>query len=59
MPAIAIGPAPRTRVFRVGGDQVLVDREGKSFIGIDDFAIGLVDELEHPSAIRKRITLAY
>jgi putative NADH-flavin reductase len=58
-PAAVIGPGPRTRVFRIGGEQLLTDSGGKSFISYDDFAVGLVEQLEHPSAIRKRITLAY
>jgi putative NADH-flavin reductase len=58
-PAAEIGPGPRTRDFRVGGDQLLVDPAGNSHISIDDFAIGIVDQLDHPTAIRKRITLAY
>jgi putative NADH-flavin reductase len=58
-PAAVIGPGPRTRVFRIGGEQLLTDSGGKSFISYDDFAVGLVEQLEHPSSIRKRITLAY
>jgi putative NADH-flavin reductase len=58
-PAALIEPGERTGVFRVGADQLLVDDAGTSRISIDDFAIGMVDELEQRHAIRRRITLAY
>jgi putative NADH-flavin reductase len=58
-PAAIIGPGERTGAFRVGGDQLLVDADGTSRISYDDYAIGLVNELERGSAIGRRITLAY
>jgi putative NADH-flavin reductase len=58
-PAALIEPGDRTGTFRVGADQLLVDEAGVSRISIDDFAIGVVDELEQRHAIRRRITLAY
>jgi putative NADH-flavin reductase len=58
-PAAIIGPGDRTGSFRVGGDQLLVDSDGNSRISYDDYAIGLVDELERGIAIRRRITLGY
>jgi putative NADH-flavin reductase len=58
-PAAEIAAGPRTGAFRLGGDQLLVDSDGHSTISFDDFAIGIVDQLENPTAIRKRITLAY
>lgn len=58
-PAASIEPGERTGSYRVGGDQLLADASGVSRITIPDFAAGLVDELEKPTAIRRRITLAY
>jgi putative NADH-flavin reductase len=58
-PAATIAPGERTGVFRVGGTDLLVDAEGKSRISIDDYAIGIVDQLELPTAHRAQITLAY
>jgi putative NADH-flavin reductase len=41
------------------GDAVLTDEEGRSRISSGDFASGIVDELEIPRFMGKRITLAY
>jgi uncharacterized protein len=58
-PAAIIQPGERTGTYRMGGDQLLVDATGESRISIPDYAAGLVDELEHGDAIRRRITVAY
>ena len=58
-PAAEIGPGERTGLFRLGGDQLVTDAAGKSRISYDDYAIALVDELEHPRHIKKRFTIAY
>jgi putative NADH-flavin reductase len=47
-PAIMIGPGERTGVFRLGTEQVLVAEDGSSRISYEDYAVALVDELEHP-----------
>jgi putative NADH-flavin reductase len=58
-PAAEIGPGERTGKFRLGGDQLVTDAEGKSRISYDDYAIALVDELERGQHIRRRFTIAY
>lgn len=58
-PAAEIGPGERTGKFRLGGDQLVTDANGKSRISYDDYAIALVDELERGQHIRKRFTIAY
>jgi uncharacterized protein len=58
-PAAVIEPGERTGTFRVGGDELLTDASGASRISIDDYAIGIADQLEHPTAHRAQITLAY
>ena len=58
-PAGVIAPGDRTGKFRLGGDQLLTDANGESRISVDDYAIALVDELEHPKSIRRRMTVAY
>jgi hypothetical protein len=58
-PAAEIGPGERTGRFRVGGDQLVTDANGKSRISYDDYAIALVDELEQGRHIRRRFTVAY
>ena len=58
-PAAEIGLGARTGKFRLGGDRLVTDADGKSRISYDDYAIALVDELEHPQHIRNRFTAAY
>ncbi len=58
-PAVFIGPGERTGKFRLGGDEVIAAADGKSSISYDDYAIALVDELEHPKHVRARFTIGY
>jgi putative NADH-flavin reductase len=58
-PSALLVPGERTGVFRIGGDQLLVDARGKSWISMEDYAIALVDELETPKHSRKRFTVGY
>ncbi len=58
-PAAFIQPGERTGKFRVGGDQLVSDAQGQSRISAEDYAIALVDELEHPQHIRQRFTIGY
>jgi putative NADH-flavin reductase len=58
-PAAEIGPGERTGKFRLGGDQLVSDANGKSRISYDDYAIALVNELEQGKHIRRRFTVAY
>ena len=58
-PAAVIEPGERTGTFRVGRDELLTDAAGASRISIDDYAMGLVDQLEQPAAHRAQLTLAY
>ena len=59
-PADRIAPGSRTGVFRIGDDnRLLVDAQGNSAISIEDFAVALVNEIETPRFIRKRVTVAY
>jgi putative NADH-flavin reductase len=58
-PAAFIQPGERTGNFRLGGDDLVVDETATSRISAEDYAIALVDELEHPKHIGKRFTAAY
>ena len=58
-PAAFFEPGERTGKFRVGGDQLIVDSAGKSWISMEDYAIALVDELETPKHERARFTAGY
>lgn len=52
-------PGEALGTYRLGGDVLLSDDEGNSFIGGADFGRALVDEIEHPAHRRARFTVAY
>ena len=58
-PSALFVPGERTGKFRLGEDQLLVTADGKSYISMEDFAIALVDELEHPKHSRRRFAVGY
>ncbi len=49
----------RTGKFRLGKDDLLFNDQGESAISTQDYAIALVDELEHPQHIQQRFTVGY
>jgi len=49
----------RTGKFRLGGDDLLVGADGRSWISKEDYAIALLDEVEHPRHSRQRFTVGY
>jgi uncharacterized protein len=61
-PAAGFGsynPGQPTGKYRVGGDILLTDAEGKSEISGADYALAFVDEIESPKHHRTRFTVAY
>ena len=58
-PAAEMGPGTRTGRYRTGDDALLVDAKGQSFISYEDFAKAVLDEIEHPTHPRARMTVAY
>lgn len=58
-PSVEITPGERTGRFRIGGDQVIVDTEGRSRISFEDAAIALLDEVELPQFVQRRFTVGY
>jgi uncharacterized protein len=58
-PAEHIYPGERTGRFRLGGDQLIVDADGKSRISLEDCAVALIDEAELPRHIQRRFTIGY
>jgi putative NADH-flavin reductase len=58
-PAIEIAPGERTGKFKLGGDQVLFDPQGRSRISAEDFAYACIYQLEKMGKIRQRFTAAY
>lgn len=58
-PSALFAPGERTGKFRVGGDSLLSDTNGKSWISMEDYAIALADEVEAPKHSRQRFTVGY
>ena len=61
-PAAGFGsyaPGEATGSYRVGGDVLVTDADGKSFISGADFALAFVDEIEQGRHRRERFTVAY
>ncbi|WP_217181970.1 NAD(P)-dependent oxidoreductase [Streptomyces sp. AC495_CC817] len=61
-PAEVFGPwaeGERTGSYRDGGDVLVRDSEGKSFISGADFAVAVVDEIENGRHHRQRFTVGY
>jgi len=49
----------RKGAYRKGLDQPVFDANNRSIISVEDTAVAIVDELEHPQHIRQRFTIAY
>jgi putative NADH-flavin reductase len=52
-------PGERTGSYRDGGDVLVTDAEGRSFISGADFAVAVLDEIENPRHSRERFTVGY
>jgi len=58
-PSALFFEGPRTGVFRLGHDDLLVAADGKSSISFADFAVAFLDEFERPAHTRQRFTVGY
>ena len=58
-PAAEIGPGTRTGHYRTGDNALLVDARAKASSPYEDFAKAILDEIEHPTHPRARMTVAY
>ena len=58
-PAGTLEPGQRTGVFRLGKDDLIVDKNGNSHISVEDYAVAMVDELEQENHHRERFTIGY
>ena len=52
-------PGEAIGTYRVGGDVLLTDEAGKSFVSAADFALAFLDEIDTPAHRRTRFTVAY
>ena len=58
-PALMLAPGERTGRYRTGKDDLLTDAVGDSRISVEDYAVAMLDEAEHPQHHRERFTVAY
>ena len=55
----AFNPGDRTGSYRTGGDVIVTDANGDSYISGADFAVAILDEIEIPQHSRERFTVGY
>ncbi|MDR0626745.1 MAG: NAD(P)H-binding protein [Bifidobacteriaceae bacterium] len=55
----AFAPGEALGRYRLGGNVVLSDSNGDSFISAPDLALAIIDEIERPAHRRERFTVAY
>lgn len=58
-PAADMAPGVRTGRFRLGKDDMIVDVAGNSHISVEDYAVAMINELEHPAHHYTRFTIGY
>ncbi|WP_375386723.1 NAD(P)-dependent oxidoreductase [uncultured Microbacterium sp.] len=55
----AWNPGERTGHYRDGGEVIVTDAEGQSFISGADLAVAVIDEIENEKHSRERFTVGY
>lgn len=55
----AWNPGERTGRYRDGGDVIVTDEAGESFISGADLGVAVIDEIESPRHVRERFTIGY
>lgn len=58
-PAADMALGVRTGRYRLGKDDMIVDKVGNSHISVEDYAAAMIDELEKPAHHRERFTIGY
>ena len=58
-PPASIQPGERTGKYRIGTDTMIVDANDQGRISREDFAVAILDEIEHPKHVRRRFTVGY
>lgn len=58
-PAGNIAPGERTGIYRLGKDDLIVDDNDESQISVEDYAMAMLDEVEHPEHHCERFTIGY
>jgi len=58
-PSAYIFEGERTNQFKIGEDYLLANEKGESSISMEDFAVGILNEVENASFLKKRFTIGY
>jgi putative NADH-flavin reductase len=58
-PAAMVQPGERTGTYRAGSELLVMDEQGNSSISPEDLAVAMLDELERPQNVGRRMTVAY
>ncbi|WP_158837511.1 NAD(P)-dependent oxidoreductase [Polaribacter sp. L3A8] len=58
-PSAYIFEGERTNKFRTAEDKLIANDKGESSISMEDFAVGIINEIENPKHIKKRFTIGY
>ncbi len=58
-PAGTLEAGLRTGNFRLGKDDLIVNKAGESRISVQDYAVAMIDELEKPVHHQERFTIGY
>lgn len=58
-PSAEFVPGERTGEFRIGGDDLLTDEKGRSWISYEDFSVAVLNEIEQAHHVRRRFTVGY
>jgi uncharacterized protein len=57
-PPAMLVPGERTGSYRVGGEDLLMERDNPAGISVADLAIAIADEIDRPRHLRARFTVA-
>ncbi|MFD3580996.1 NAD(P)-dependent oxidoreductase [Streptomyces sp. NPDC058683] len=58
-PPVHFAPGERTGRYRTGLDHPVTGEDGQARISYEDYAVALVDEIEHPRHLNRRFTVGY
>lgn len=58
-PPVHFAPGERTGRYRTGLDRPVVGADGTARISYEDYAVAVVDEIEHPQHLNERFTVGY
>ncbi|MFE2062301.1 NAD(P)-dependent oxidoreductase [Streptomyces sp. NPDC059467] len=58
-PPVHFAPGERTGRYRTGLDRPVTDDDGQARISYEDYAVALVDEIDHRRHLNRRFTVGY